>query len=168
MALGQALLDRLLALDQPVHGCVELVLAGIGDAHVLAKRGVGPRPRHAELARLRRQDALRNHRDDQVALAPGSGIDELVEQEPPHRRAHGLDMAVGARAHHVQAILHQPELLALQDAPDRLDLVERQRRQVGQRALPDMLALAHALAQEIRRPRVAVGDRVDVHDVSES
>jgi hypothetical protein len=31
-----------------------------------------------------------------------------------------------------------------------------------------VLAVAHALTQEIGRPRVAVGDRVDVHGVSES
>jgi hypothetical protein len=36
VAPGQPLLDRPLALDQPVHGRVELVLVGIGDAQVLA------------------------------------------------------------------------------------------------------------------------------------
>jgi hypothetical protein len=64
MALCKVLLDRLLALKQPIHRRVEGVLVGIGDAEVLAERRVGPGPRDAELARLRRDDALRHHRHD--------------------------------------------------------------------------------------------------------
>ena len=128
------------------------------------ERGVGPRPRHAELARLRREDALRHHGGDEGMLARGLGVDELVEAEPAHGPQHRIDVAVAARANDLQAVLDGSQLLTLQDAPDRLDLVERQRRQVGQRPLPDVLAVAHALAQQIGRSRVAVRDRVDVHD----
>ncbi len=152
MTLGEALLDGLLPIDEPVHGLIERVLVRIGDAELLGQGGVGPRPRHAELARLRRQDALRHHGHDQGALARGLGVDQPVEAEPAHGRQHRLDVAVGARAHHLQGVLDGSEPLALQDAPDRLDLVERQRRQVGQRPLPDPLAFAHALAQQVGRP----------------
>src|SRR5262249_14470452 len=107
-------------------------------------------------------------RHDQRALARGFGVDQLVEAEPAHGREHRLHMAVGARSHHLQAVLDRPELLALENAPDRLDLLDGQRRQVGERALPDVLAVAHALTQKVGGPRVAVGDRVDVHDASES
>jgi hypothetical protein len=163
VSLGEPLLDRLLALDEPVHGRVQRILVGVGHTELVGKRGVGPRPRHAELARFRRKNALRDHRDDEGALARGLGIDELLEAQSAHGRQHRIDVAVGAR-HHLQAVLDGPQLLALQDAPDRLDLVEWQRRQVGQRPFPDALALAHALPQQIGRPRVAVGDGVDVHD----
>ena len=86
--------------------------------------------------------------------------------KPSRRMAgqHRLDVAVRQRAHHLQPVLEGPELLALQHAPDRLDLIEGKRRQIGQGALADAIALAHALTQQIRRPRIAVRDRVDVHD----
>ena len=152
MTLGKALLDRLLALKQPIHRRVEGVLVHIGDAEVLTERRVGPGPRHAELARRRRDDALRHHRHDKVALPRGAHIDQPLKAQTLHRRHHRHDVAVGARAHHLQPVLDGAEPLALEDAPDCLDLVERKRRQIGQGALPDVLAVAHALTKQIRWP----------------
>src|SRR5262245_56094715 len=72
-------------------------------------------------------------------------------------------MAVMLRAHHFQRALQRTKLLALQHAADHLGLLDRQRRQVGDGALPDALALANALAQQDRGRGAPVGDDVDVH-----
>ena len=57
------------------------------------------------------------------------------------------------------------ELLALQHTSDRLDLLDRQPTEIGDRALPDALSLAHAFAQQVGRARLAVRYDIDVHGV---
>jgi hypothetical protein len=79
---------------QPVHGRVELILVRIGDAQLVGQRGIGPRPRQPELARLGRNDAPGHHGRHQVALARRFGIDQFVEPHTPHGRQHRRDVAV--------------------------------------------------------------------------
>ena len=52
---------------------------------------------------------------------------------------------------------------ALQEGLEAGDALGRPVGKVEQRALPHLAALAIALAQEDRRPGVAVRDRLDVH-----
>lgn len=49
-------------------------------------------------------------------------------------------------------------------AADRKDLLVGERGQIRQRALAHAWAFTVGLAQQIRRTRTAIGDRVDVHD----
>jgi hypothetical protein len=163
--LSEPLLDLALPFDQPIHGIVKLVLVGAGNTEIVGERRVGPGADHAELACLRRDDPSNNHRHDEVARAGCLGVDQLVEAEPRHRCANRFDVTVLARGDAFEAIADGAKFLALQHTPDRLNLLDRQRRQIGQSALGDALSLAHTLTQQIGRPRVPVRDRVDVHDI---
>ncbi len=97
VTLRKPLLDLVLARDQPIHRGVELVLLRVGKPQVICQRRVGPRADHAELARLRCDDAPRHHRHHEIALTARFRVDELVEAEPPHRRGDGRDVAVMLR-----------------------------------------------------------------------
>ena len=164
MALGKSFLDLVLTRKQPVHCRIELVLVRTGNTEIICKRRVGPRLRHAELARLRRNDAAGDHSDDEITLAAGFRVDELVESEPFHGGANRLDVAMVLRADAVEPGLDGSEPLAFQYAADHLDLIERQRGKIGDLDLPDAVAVSHAIAQQIGRRRIAIGDLVDVHD----
>jgi hypothetical protein len=72
------------SISQSIAG-VKLVLMGIGNAKLLRQRFIGPGMRHGELARFRRDNAARNHRRHEIALARPPAIDQLIEAEPPHR-----------------------------------------------------------------------------------
>jgi hypothetical protein len=100
-----------------------------------------------------------HHGNDEVALARRLGIEELVETQAPHGRQHRLDVAVRSRAHHIERTLERSQLLALQHAPDHLRLLDRQRRQVGDGALSDALALANAFAKQDGGRRASVWGR---------
>ena len=66
--LRQLALDRVLAGEQPVHGAVELVLAGIGHAEILGQGAAVPPARRRQLG-VGRHDAGRDHGHDEVGLA---------------------------------------------------------------------------------------------------
>ncbi|HSQ58328.1 MAG TPA: hypothetical protein VLM40_21585 [Gemmata sp.] len=67
-ALGQFVLDRLLPLEQPVHGIIELVRGRVTDAPFLRQGGVAPVAGVGEL-RAGEEEALDEHGEDQVALS---------------------------------------------------------------------------------------------------
>jgi len=54
-------------------------------------------------------------------------------------------------------------ILVAQQPAQRFDLAGRPMRDVGQRALLDLAVLAIALAQQIGRRRIAIGDAIDMH-----
>jgi hypothetical protein len=84
-----------------------------------------------------------------------------VEARLAHSHAHRLDVAVGLRAAPVEPGLRRTEPPALQHALDHPGLLHRQGRKVGDGAIPDFAALAHALAQVDRRRRAPIGNDVD-------
>ena len=105
MALGQALLDDALALDQPVHRGVELVFGDALDAELLGQRvarSIGGEPSCGGELRARGEDTGDDERDDARALGRGGRSDEAVEAQLAHAPEHGGDMAVGARADDVE------------------------------------------------------------------
>ena len=68
-------------------------------------------------------------------------------------------MPMRQRADAVEAAARGRELLTLEHQPDRLGLLQRQRRQVGDGALPDALALPDAFAQQDRGLGVRLGTK---------
>ena len=72
-------------------------------------------------------------------------------------------MAVVQRGRDIEQGLDGSQRVTVEDPTDQLDLVHRQRRQVGKRALLDLLAVPVGLAEKNRRPGTSVGHYVDVH-----
>jgi hypothetical protein len=141
---------------------------GVRDAKVLRQRCIRKGVRQGQLAGLRRDDAARDHRRNKIALARRLAIDQLVEPQPPHGDAHRLDMPMRQRADAVKAAACGRKLLALEHQPDGLSLFQRKRRQVGDGALPDALALADALAQQDGGFGASIGHEVDIHAAQSS
>ena len=94
-------LDAVLALEQPVHGPVELVSAGIGDPEFLAQR-VGERlaTQGAGGGQLRAglQDASQDHRGRQGPLAGAATVQQLLEAQAAGTSQRGGDVAMGPGA----------------------------------------------------------------------
>jgi len=162
MALGQTFLDSVLARQQPIHGCVQLLLVGVLHREVLAQRAVPPTARGRQLA-LRVEHPCSDHRRDQTALARGLAVEHCDNPQTHHRGGDRLDRAVGPRADDLEQFLDGAHRLALEYLADRFGLRQGQRREVGDGALDDPLAFAGRLAQEDRRAGFAIGDDVDVH-----
>src|SRR5713101_3193593 len=65
-------------------------------------------------------------------------------------------------------LIRRGHRLVAQHPPQRLDLRRRPIRQIGQRALLDLVAVAIAFAQQDRGWRIAIGNALDVHGELES
>ncbi len=148
MARGELFLDPVLALEQPVHGGVELLFIGILDAEGLGQGGVGPPADRGELG-VRCQDAGGDHRLDQIALAAGPGGEQSGEAELVHRLGHGLDMTMEARLGDRKGVACRHEGLALQAAADEVDDRVGQMGEVAERLVADGVAVAIAAAQQM-------------------
>ena len=146
---GELLLDRVLAREQPVHRRVQVVLVRIGHAEVLGQRGGVPPARGGQL-RMRRHDARGHHRQHQLALARGLAAQQRREAQALHRQRHGVHMAVRARGGDLQRLRCRLQGLTAQRRTNGLDLRGRQTRQIGQRSLAHLRALAVRLAQQHR------------------
>ena len=98
MALGQAPLDGVLTVEQPVHGGVEIVLVGVPDAERLGERvargGLRQAPGGGQF-RARIEDACGDQGNDALALGGGGAGDGAVEAQLLQGAEHGGDMAVG-------------------------------------------------------------------------
>ena len=90
---GQLSLDAVLALEQPIHGRVQVVLVGVGDSQCRRQRGDVPPARGGQLA-VRLEDSSRHHRDDQIPFRRWSRRDELPKAELFHGDQHRLDVSV--------------------------------------------------------------------------
>jgi hypothetical protein len=132
-----------MALEQPVHGGVQVVLIGIGHAEVIGQRRGVPPAGGGEF-RVGCDDARGNHRQHLFALATGLGGDQRGEPQALHRRGDGLHMAVRARACDLKGLCQRYEGLTLQRATDDLDQRLGQVREVAQRLVLDSAALAVA------------------------
>ena len=175
VAPGQRLLDALLLFDQPVEGAVKLLFVDRAEPEHLAERT--GRSLLVEQTRRRQfrgrlDQAGNDHGDAQRHL--GLGLPATLRQQPikpelaqgPQRRR---DMAVGQTALHRQRLAADRRYgVAAQHAAQRLDLRTRPIRQIGERALADLVAVAIALPQKDRRRRVAIRNALDVHGEFES
>src|SRR5262245_63688046 len=127
--------------------------------------------------RSRCNDPLDDHRLDQVAHAAlhlRQPLQRATEPKLANHAAHRGHLSVRQGANDLEAVIHgllrvQRRHLAAGDEPtDAVDQRLRQLRQIGQRALLDPAALSITLAQQDRRRRLSVRDRVDEHVREES
>jgi hypothetical protein len=90
MFAGEFVLDLGLPLKQPVHGGVELVLAGVGDLEVFGQCRRVP-PAGCRQLGIGRNNPRGHHRQYDVALATRLGSDEGGKAKVRHGQRDGLD-----------------------------------------------------------------------------
>ena len=157
MALGERPLDAFLLCQQPVEGGIDLAFLDDAEAKHFAETGgggVGIEGAYGGKFRGRRNDAVREHRQDQVAAAPTGRTarafgEQLGQAQGAGDPEDGGDMAVR------QGALDRQRLLGLghgdaaaQQRAQALDKLLRPTAEVGKRALPDPTPLAIALAEQ--------------------
>ena len=87
----------------------------------------------------------------QVTLREGFGGQQGGKAQALHGELHGLHMAVRQRASDLERLRHRLQDLSAKGSANRINLVGRQTRQIGQRALANLGALAIGLTQQNRR-----------------
>ena len=154
VAPGQRLLDPLLLLDQPVEGAVKLLLVDRPEPEHLAQRAgrrlLVEQPRRGQL-RGRLDQARNDHGDAQrhlICRLPAALRQQPIEPELAQGSQRRRDMAMRQAALHRQRFAaDRRHGVAAQHAAKRLDLRPRPIRQIGERALADLVAIAIALPQ---------------------
>ena len=152
MLARERLLDRLLALAEPVEGDIKLVFVNRSETKRLAKaEGGGERVEHAgsgELGR-RRNQPRHDHRDDEVAAAIPDRPEQAIETHVAQRAEYGRHMPVrqGA-AHHDGLLIGRRHRSALEQRAQAFDDLGRPLGQVRDGALLDLAAVAIALPQQ--------------------
>ena len=162
VAPGQGVLDACLAFEQPVHGPIQVVLAGLDDTELLGHGSGVPQARGGELGG-RMQEALYDHGQYQVALPAGLGIEQRRELQAPQGVQDDLDVPVRERAFDDEDLLGADQRLVFEHAAQSLELGRGPVGEIGQGAFAYALALAPAFAQQDGGARVAVGDGLDIH-----
>ena len=175
VAPGQRLLDALLLLDQPVEGAVKLLSRRPRRARAPGPANRSPSPRRAgapsPASRPARSSAQRSWRCTAPLPAWAAGRPATTADRaracarsqalPPHDHGAGCAASTTLRADRRHGV-------AAQHTAQRLDLRSLPIRQIGQRALTDLVAVAIALPQQDRGRRVAIGNALDVHGELES
>jgi len=92
---SELLLNPVLAGKQPVHGGVQVILAGISHAKLSSQRAGVPQACRGQFGGWA-NDARSHHGSHQVALAAGLGGQQASKAQAFHSQRHGLHMAVGA------------------------------------------------------------------------
>src|SRR5207342_1581020 len=172
MLASKRLLDRLLALAQPVEGDIKLVLVDRSQPERLAEaEGGGERVEHAGGGELgsRRDQPRHNHRDDEVAAAVAGRPKQTIETDVAQRAEHGRHMPVRqCAAHHDGLLIGRRDLSALEQRAQSFDNLGRPMGQVSDGALPDLAAVAITLPQQDGGRRVPVGHGFDIHGANMS
>ena len=167
VASGQTRLDGALALEQPVHGGVELVFVDALDAEHLGEgvaRGVGGEPARGGELRAWGEDARDNEGNGAFAFGRGGGGEGAVEAQLAQRSEHCGDVAVGARAGDIEGGGEVGDGgAAFEQDSQSFDHHGRPLRQVGEGAFTDLSGLAIGFAQQDGGRGVSVGDGLDVH-----
>ena len=167
MALGQGALDAVLALQQPVHRRVQVVLVQRPQAQLLgegvARGGLGQPPSGGEFG-ARFEDPGGDHRQHPVALGRALGVDEPVQGELAKRPEHCRDRAMGHRTHDVEGVVQARHRgAALEQGAQVLHERRRPPGQVCQGALAHLAVVAVGLAKQDGGRGGAVGDGFDIH-----
>jgi hypothetical protein len=146
---GELALDDVLPGLQPVHRRVRLVGRGVLDAEVGAERGIAP-PGEGGQLRPRAHDPGDDQRQGQVTL-PAGRAEQPWHAELAGHRVSGSDMAVRQRPGDAgRRLPGRDEHLAFQCGLDRVHDAVRHLRQVRQRLVPDLPAVAVGAAQQPR------------------
>jgi hypothetical protein len=146
---GQAPLNLLLALGEPVQSRIELVLIGAGHVELLGQRRAPQPPGTGQLG-ARLKQPLRDHRQHQPTLARRRAIHQPRQLEAPKRAQHRGDMPMRQRALDRKRLLGRDQRLAGQRAAQRVHRRRRQLRDVGDRLVMHPLALADGAADQVR------------------
>src|SRR5208283_4960573 len=162
MSCRKALLDGILAFEQPVHGLIQVVLGRVCDSAIIRQRRRVPRSCRRKFA-LRICDSRYEHRDDQVALSAWCSVDQPFEPQLANRPYNSVHRPVRLVSNLPYGPTAPERLLATQDPTNPIDLAWHQRRQVGQSASANRAPLAVRLAQQDRRRRRSVRHDRDVH-----
>ena len=161
MAPGQALLDGILALQQPAHGAVEEVFAEVGKAEERGQ-GIGSGGGLEAAGGGELGAGVSETGDDQghhqIALRAGR-TQTAIQADLAQGVEEGSDVAVGLGANDVKGIFEAGDDGALleQDAQP-LDQFGRPLGEIGEGAFLDLAVLAVGLAQENGRGGLAVGE----------
>src|SRR5208282_4529906 len=162
MTGGQLLLDTLLALQQPVHRLIEIILAGILNPQLFRQRGGVPLAGRGQFRRGGDQ-SLGDHGDNQIPFAAALGRDHGLQVEFTDHRQDSFHMAVGRGVSGSEQILWGDQGLAAQGAAQGFDPWLWPIGEIGQGALQGFLSLPPAFTEEDSRSGVTVGDGFDVH-----
>jgi hypothetical protein len=157
MPLGQLGLDRLLAVEQPVHGGIELVLGGLSDAQFLGQGGVEPVPGVGQLG-TGEQETFDDHGGHQVASPRRLGGDESFQSQLADHRQDGVDMAVRGRACDADGLGRGDEGLALEGPLDDLDEMVWEMGEVAEGLMGDGLSLADGPSEQMGDVGLALVD----------
>ncbi len=175
MAPRQRLLDAPLLSHQPVESFVELLLVDRPELDHLAQRAgrrlvIEPPGRRQLGGRI--NEPRHGHGDAQRHLSvrlPTALGQEPVEPELAQRAQRRRNMTMRQAAQDAQRLLiRRSHRLVAQYPTQGLDLHRRPIRQIGERALLDLVAVAIAFAQQDRGRRIAIGNALDVHGELES
>ena len=175
MASRQRFLDALLLSDQPVERVIKLLLIDRPEPQHRPQRTVRrlaiQHPRRRQLGH-RIDDPRRHHGDAQCHLArrlPATLRQHTVKPnlaQQAQRRRH-VPVRQAAQQTQSSRLISAQQFVAKQP-PQRFDLRQRPVRDIGQRALPDLAALAIALPQQIGGRRGPVRNSIDMHGQRES
>ena len=166
MPARQRRLDPRLRGAQPVEGRVELLG---GDRAELERRPERvargrriQRPGGGELGRGV-EESRHDQRQGQPPPALRAARQQPLQPDLPRRPQRRQHVPVGQRTHDLQPRARRHQRLAAQHRPQRLDLGGRPLAQIGERAVPDLGAVAKALPQQDRGRRTTVRHDGDVH-----
>ena len=169
VAPGQALLDGVLAFEQPVHGVVEAVFVEVGEAED-GSEGIGSSGGLQAAGGGELGAGVSETGDDQshhqIPLEAGR-TQTAIEADFAQGAEEGGDVAVGLGANDVEGSFKASDGGALleQDA-EPLDQFGRPFGEVGKGAFLDLALLAVGLAQADGLGGLAVGDGFDVYGYS--
>ena len=167
MASGQPSFDPLLALEQPVHGGVQVVLVAVLQPQRLGERvarGVRRQALGGGQLGTRIEDPGDDHRQHASALGRVRAGDGAIQSQLAQRAELGGDMAVGFGTHDVEGVVEAGHRgAALEQHAQAVDERRGPFGEVGEGAFLDLAGVAEGLAQEHGGGRFAVGDAFDVH-----
>ena len=172
MTPGQGPLDAVLLVAEPVQRGVDLAFCDdtqVQHATQAGGRRLGGQRPHGRQFGAWRDQAARDHRQRQIALARDGTAEQARQIKLAHHADHRGDVTMWQSAlDFVHLFRPHDGRTALQQHAQTVDHRRRQLAQVGERALPDLAALAKALSQKHRWRRPTVRDHVDEHGRIES
>ena len=159
---GQLLLDAPLTGQKPVHGGITVLFTGRRDPEGLGERGGLPGAGHGHFG-LGIKDAGGDQGEHEIPLPARFPGDQGGQPQALHHPVHRLDVPLGLRALDHEARPCRLQVGALENGTQKLDLVHRQMREIGERALFDRLPLAVGLPQQDGGACAPIGHEMDMH-----
>jgi hypothetical protein len=144
----EPLLDRRLALEQPIHRRVQLIVDRALHPQLFPQRAAVQLSRAREL-RAALEHPAGDHRQAQIPLARGLAVQQPRHAQPPNGREHRLHMPVLARADDLERLARWHQPYALERQRQRLDRLRRQLGHIRDRLVAHPPALADRAADQV-------------------